>query len=62
MSSDRKPASSRPPSPPTRPDITQTGEMLTPSELDSLAREMREAGEYCRRAFAHLPKVRPSKA
>lgn len=47
MTDDKK-TPADPPRPTAQPDL------LTPEEIESLRQEMSEAGDYARKAFAHL--------
>ncbi len=53
-SSARNLPSSPPPSPATRPASSLVSEMLTPSEVESLRRDKKEAGDFFKKAFEHL--------
>lgn len=46
MSSDKNSTSTPAPSPRTKPSSSSTSEMLTPSEIESLRREMSESLDY----------------
>jgi hypothetical protein len=53
--------SSRPPSPPTKPNTSSTSEMLTPSEIESLRQGGREASAYAQKVFRKEGGVPPGR-
>ena len=42
------------PSPDTKPSSYSVSEMLTPSEVESLRRDKKEADDFAKKAFGHL--------
>lgn len=51
-SSDRKPSSEQ------KPDTSMVSEMLTPSEIEQLRQDKKDASAYLRKAFANLRPVK----